>query len=62
MKQRNSVSKALSGTILGQQKEMFVMTYKAIWSSVGEYAVLVWGNTAKPTIAENEALRMATGA
>lgn len=67
MRKRNNVLKALSGTKWGQQKETMVSTYKAISRSVGEYAAPVWGPTAsesswnKLKVAENEALRIATG-
>ena len=59
---RNKVLKALAGTTWGQ-----LMTYKAIERSVANYGAPVWSTNASATsigkiqIAQNEALRIATG-
>ena len=64
---RNNVLKALAGTTWGQQKETILMTYKAIGRSVANYGAPVWSTNASVTsigkiqIAQNEALRLATG-
>ena len=64
---RNNVLKALAGTTWGQQKETILMTYKAIGRSVANYGAPVWSTNASATsigkiqIAQNEALRIATG-
>ena len=64
---RKNVLKALAGTNWGQQKEMILMTYKAIGRSVANYGVPVWSTNASATsigkiqIARKEALRIATG-
>ena len=64
---RNNVLKALAGTTWGQQKETILMTYKAIGRSVANYSAPVWSTNASATsigkiqIAQNEALRIATG-
>ena len=64
---RNNVLKALAGTTWGQQKETILMTYKAIGRSVANYGAPVWSTNASVTsigkiqIAQNEALRIATG-
>ena len=64
---RNNVLKALAGTTWGQQKETILITYKAIGRSVANYGAPVWSTNASVTsigkiqIAQNEALRIATG-
>ena len=64
---RNNVLKALAGNTWGQQKETILMTYKAIGRSVANYGAPVWSTNASITsigkiqIAQNEALRIATG-
>ena len=64
---RNNVLKALAGTTWGQQKETILLTYKAIGRSVANYGAPVWSTNASATsigkiqIAQNEALRIATG-
>ena len=64
---RNNILKALAGTTWGQQKETTLMTYKAIGKSVANYGAPVWSTNASVTsigkiqIAQNEALRIATG-
>ena len=64
---RNNVLKALAGTPWGQQKETILMNYKAIGRSVANYGAPVWSTNASVTsigkiqIAQNEALRIATG-
>ena len=65
---RNNVLKALAGTSWGQQKETLLMTYKAIGSSIANYAAPVWSPNASSTslkkiqTAQNAALRVVTGA
>ena len=39
---RNNVLKALAGTNWGQQKETLLLTYKALGSSIVNYATHVW--------------------
>ena len=64
---RNNVLKALAGTTWGQQKETILMTNKAIGRSVANYGAPVWSTNVSVTsigkiqIAQNEALRIATG-
>ena len=65
---RNNILKALAGTTWGQQKETILMTYKAIGRSVANYGAPVWSTNASAItsigniqIAQNEALRIATG-
>ena len=65
---RNNVLKALAGTNWGQQKETLLMTYKALGRSIANYAAPVWSinasetNIGKIQRAQNEALRIITGA
>ena len=65
---RTNVLKALAGTTWGQQKETLLMTYKALGRSIANYAAPVWSTNAsassikKIQTAQNEALRVATGA
>ena len=62
---RNSVLKA--GTNWGQQKEMLLLTYKALGRSIANYAAPVLSTNASDTSLEkiqrtqNEALRIITG-
>ena len=64
---RNNILKALAGTSWGQQKETLLMTYKAVGSSIINYAAPVWSpnlhdtNYRKIQYTQNEALRIATG-
>ena len=64
---RNNILKALADTTWRQQKETILMTYKAIGRSVANYGAPVWSTNASATsigkiqIAQNEALRIATG-
>ena len=68
VKKRNNILKALAGTTWGQQKETLLITYKAVGRSIANYAAPVWSTIASITsidkiqIAQNEALRIATGA
>ena len=39
---RNNILKALAGTSWGQQKEILLMTYKAVGRSIINYAAPVW--------------------
>ena len=65
---RNNILKALAGTSWGQQKETLLMTYKAVGRSIVDYAAPVWSTNASNTsmekiqVAQNEALRISTGA
>ena len=65
---RNNILKALAGTSWGQQKETLLMTYKAVSRSIADYAAPVWSTNASNTsmekiqVAQNEALRISTGA
>ena len=65
---RNNILKALAGTSWGQQKETLLMTYKAVGRSIADYAAPVWSTNASNTsmekiqVAQNEALRISTGA
>ena len=64
---RNNILKALAGTSWGQQKETLLMTYKAVGRSIADYAAPVWSNASntrmeKIQVAQNEALRISTGA
>ena len=65
---RNNILKALAGTSWGQQKETLLMTYKAVGLSIADYAAPVWSTNASNTsmekiqVAQNEALRISTGA
>ena len=65
---RNNTLKALAGTSWGQQKETLLMTYKAVGQSIADYAASVWSTNASNTsmekiqVAQNEALRISTGA
>ena len=64
---RNTILKALAGTSWGQQKETLLMTYnyKAVGRLIADYAAPVWStNTSmeKIQVAQNEALRISTGA
>ena len=64
---RNNVLKALAGTNWGQQKDILLMTYRALGRSIANYATPVWSiNASKSNIgkiqrAQNEALRIITG-
>ena len=64
---RNNVLKALAGTNWGQQKEMLLLTYKALGRSISNYAAPVWSTNASDTSlgniqrTQNEALRIITG-
>ena len=64
---RNNVLKALAGTNWGQQKEMLLLTYKALGRSIANYAAPVWSTNASDTSlgkiqrTQNEALRIITG-
>ena len=68
-KARNSlkITKALSGTSWGKQKECLLATYKTITRPIIEYASTVWSpiasatNTNKLQVIQNSALRTATG-
>ena len=62
---RNNILKALAGTSWGQQKETLLMIYKAVGRSIADYAAPVWSTNAsmkKIQVAQNEALRISTGA
>ena len=65
---RNNILKALAGTSWGQQKETLLMTYKAVARSMADYEAPVWSTNASNTsmekiqVAQNEALRISTGA
>ena len=65
---RNNILKALAGTSWGQQKETLLMTYKAVGRLIADYAAPVWSTNASNTsmekiqVAQNEALRISTGA
>ena len=64
VRKRNNALKAFLGTNWGQQKEMLLLTYKAIGRSIENYAAHVWSiNTSDTSIqcAQNEALRIITG-
>ena len=64
---RNNVLKALAGTNWGQQKEMLLLTYKALGRSIANYATPVWSTNASNTSlgkiqhTKNEALMIITG-
>ena len=64
---RNNILKALAGTSWGQQKETFLMTYKAVGRSIINYAAPVWSTNLRDTnyrniqYTLNGALRIATG-
>jgi retron-type reverse transcriptase len=64
---RNNVLKALSGSSWGQSKETITSTYKTIGRSIANYAAPVWcpnlsnTNFKKIQVAQNSALRTATG-
>ena len=64
----DNILKALAGTSWGQQKETLLMTYKAVGCSIANYAAPVWSTNASNTsmekiqVAQNEALRISTGA
>ena len=64
---RNNVLKTLAGTNWGQQKEMPLLTYKALERSIANYAAPVWCTNASDTSlgkiqrTQNEALRIITG-
>ena len=63
---RNNILKALAGTSRGQQKEILLMTYKAVGRSIINYAAPVWSpnlhtNNIKIQCTQKEALRIATG-
>ena len=64
---RNNVLIALADTNWGQQKEMLLLTYKALGRSIANYAALVWSTNASDTslrkiqCMQNEALRIITG-
>ena len=63
---RNNILKALAGTSWGQQKEILLMTYKAVGRSIINYAAPVWSTNLRDTnyrniqYTQNEALRIAT--
>ena len=65
---RNNILKTLAGTSWGQHKETLLMTYKAVGRSIADYAAPVWSTNASNTsiekikVAQNEALRISTGA
>ena len=67
---RNNILKALAGTNCGQQKEMLLLTYKALGRLSANYAAPVWSTNASDTSdtslgkiqrTQNEALRIITG-
>ena len=61
---RNNILKTLEGTSWGQQKEILLMTYKAVGRSIINYAKrpnLHDTNYIKIQYTQNEALRIATG-
>ena len=64
---RNNILQALAGTSWGQQKETLLMTYKAVWRSIINYAAPVWSTNLRDTnyrnikYTQNEVLRIATG-
>ena len=64
---RNNILKALSGTSWGQQKEVLLMTYKAMSQSVLSYAAPIWSPCLSHSRldelqrAQNAALRCVTG-
>ena len=49
---RNNVLKALAGTNWGQQREMLLLTYKALGRSIANYAATVWDTNASDTSLE----------
>ena len=67
VKPRLNILKSLAGSDWGQEKETMVLTYKSIGRSVLEYGNPIWGpqisdsNWEKLQIAQNQALRIATG-
>ncbi len=68
MDKRNNILKALAGTTWGQEKETLLLTYKTMGRSIANYAAPVWSTNAaesnmdKIQVAQNEALRISTGA
>ena len=64
---RNNVLKALAGTNWGQQKEMILLTYKALGRLIANYAAPVWSTNASDTSlgkiqrTQKGALRVITG-
>ena len=59
---RNNILKVLAGTSWGQQKEILLMTYKAVGRSIINYAAPVWSTNYKNIqYRQNEALRISTG-
>ena len=64
---RNNVLKAISGTAWGKDMETINTTYKAIGKSILNYCAPIWTPTLSATnweslqVAQNEALRTATG-
>ena len=58
----------MQGTTWGQQEETILLTYKALGRSIANHAAPVWSTNASNTsigkiqTAQNEALRIATGA
>ena len=63
----NNALKVLAGTNWGQQKETLLLTYKALGSSIANYAALIWSTNASDTTlqkiqrTQNVALRIITG-
>lgn len=64
---RVNIMRALSGTDWGHQKELLMMTYKAIARPILDYAAPIWShaisktNQGKLQVAQNAALRIVTG-
>ena len=64
---KNNVLKALGGTTWGKEKETILNTYKSIGRSTYNYCCQIWSpnlsdtNWTKLQVAQNEALRVATG-
>jgi hypothetical protein len=67
VRQRNNILKALAGSTWGRDRETLLLTYSAIGRSVAEYAAPIWAPVACDAawdslqVAQNEALRIATG-
>ena len=67
IQKRNNVLKALAGANLGQQRDILLITYKALGMSLANYAAPGWStnisesNIGKIQRAQNEALRIITG-